>query len=253
MTGGTMNHWVAWKWSLASWEGNVPPGITATKLFELHRAVLAAGEEERVWQVLETESPLAYRAAPGYSYADYLEDLYRRDGKLRALPLCTFAHRTQQGIVRTPARVAYFGIGGEIEEADVENLGLLLRRLRPECPPEVAHAYTYSVAPVGVAGSLPPYQGGYGFLTYGIELLTDIWFPRVRGWMEEEGEEWWTPPESDGLYDNSALAARHTPRLNRFLMKVRELVLANGGSWSLGQAENRCYQKMYDELGIHLP
>jgi hypothetical protein len=33
------------------------------------------------------------------------------------------------------------------------------------------------------------------------------------------------------MMDNSALAARHTPRLNRFIETLRDAVLDLGGTW----------------------
>jgi hypothetical protein len=58
---------------------------------------------------------------------------------------------------------------------------------------------------------------------YEFMLTSDIWFPRVVGWMDSE----------EPYYDNSELAALNTPRLNRFLQRVKELTLSLGGKWEL--------------------
>jgi hypothetical protein len=58
---------------------------------------------------------------------------------------------------------------------------------------------------------------------YEIMLCSDIWFPRVVGWLDSE----------DPYYDNSELAALNTPRLNRFLQKMKDLILSLGGKWQL--------------------
>ena len=36
--------------------------------------------------------------------------------------------------------------------------------------------------------------------------------------------------------DNSALAARHTPRLNRFIETLRDAILELGGTWKLDRS-----------------
>jgi hypothetical protein len=63
---------------------------------------------------------------------------------------------------------------------------------------------------------------------YGIRLYTDLWFPRVVGWMDADAP----------YYDNSELAALNTPRLNRFLQRTKELILSLGGTWELGNSYN---------------
>ena len=38
------------------------------------------------------------------------------------------------------------------------------------------------------------------------------------------------------MMDNSALAARHTPRLNRFIETLRDAILELGGQWKLDRS-----------------
>jgi hypothetical protein len=65
------------------------------------------------------------------------------------------------------------------------------------------------------------YNNGYQDFT--ISLRSDIWFPRVIGWLDSE----------EPFYDNSELAALNTPKLNRFLQRTKELILSLGGEWEL--------------------
>lgn len=57
----------------------------------------------------------------------------------------------------------------------------------------------------------------------------------------------------DRLMDNSALAARHTPRLNRFIQTLREALLELGGTWSFDLEETHyAYLPMIRDDGINL-
>jgi hypothetical protein len=56
-----------------------------------------------------------------------------------------------------------------------------------------------------------------------VELFSDIWFPRVVGWIDDDKP----------FYDNSELAALNTPRLNRFLQRTKKIILEENGMWEL--------------------
>jgi hypothetical protein len=61
-----------------------------------------------------------------------------------------------------------------------------------------------------------------------ITLSSDIWFPRVVGWID--GEE--------PSYDNSEPAALNTPRLNRFLQRTKDFIKSLGGTWEVVNTAN---------------
>jgi hypothetical protein len=62
-----------------------------------------------------------------------------------------------------------------------------------------------------------------GFEMYEVSLCSDVWFPRVVGWLDSE----------EPFYDNSELSSLNTPRFNRFLQRTKELILNLGGKWEL--------------------
>ena len=68
-----------------------------------------------------------------------------------------------------------------------------------------------------------------------IRLETDIWFPRALGMLEEPPDEG-EPPVPE-MYDNTVLAAVHTPRFNRFPVAVREAATEAGGRFLLAEIE----------------
>jgi len=63
--------------------------------------------------------------------------------------------------------------------------------------------------------------------------------------------EWHPARSRDRLMDNSALSARHTPRLNRFIETLRDAVLELGGTWAAPEADPS-YQPMVHPGGILL-
>jgi hypothetical protein len=84
------------------------------------------------------------------------------------------------------------------------------------------------------------YDYNNGCQDFTISLHSDIWFPRVVGWLDSE----------EPFYDNSELAALNTPRLNRFLQRTKELILSLGGEWEL-VGEKPVPVDKYDESDMH--
>lgn len=134
---------------------------------------------------------------------------------------------------RAAARVTVYGNSG-IEEREVSDLGAELLSLRPELD-RVPH-----VAPLEISGPLTK-----DTVDVVIALYTDLWFPTVVGINDLDDDV--------ETYDNSVLAARHTPRLNRFLAAMREAAESRGAGWEHDASSNRNYTSMVDDNGIHLP
>jgi hypothetical protein len=79
-----------------------------------------------------------------------------------------------------------------------------------------------------------------------ISIETDIWFPWVVGWFDEEDDN------GMQLRDNTLLAARHTPRLNRFLVDVRAAAKSLDSVWSHDATFSANYGSMVDDDGIRI-
>lgn len=255
---GSGNFWTARKDARVSWQAEFAPPASAGNLetlLRLTRAILATGERESIYRVLETCAPHTFRAAPGWDYADHLQQRFAETGVLPLFVEGSGVAPTAEGRLRTPGRICYFD-AGNVTEADVDDLGALLGRLHPEKARDgfLAGRFMARVAPVAVSGhplrlGQREFFGGLRPTLLRVDLHSDIWLPWVLGGLEER-----PAPTVRGLWDNRRLAACHTPRFNRFLGNVREAVLAAGGAWSLLELEGsaRQYAFMVTEHGIRL-
>jgi hypothetical protein len=242
------NYWTTGKEHCAEWWVTLPrPQSKAEmeELLHLAQVILAIGEREGVYRVTETRSPNNFQAAPGWTYAEHLEKIFHETGILRFLNLGGGAARTETGILRVAARLCHYNLAGELVEEEVEDLGSLVEQLHPSKDPGRCAT---SVVPVTINGKqikVSDLQTPKKYpLEISISLDTDIWFPYVIGRLEK-GEM------PVGGYDNRELALCHTPRFNRFLANVRQLVLDYGGEWEIAD-DRMSYSSQITETGIIL-
>lgn len=188
-----------------------------------------------VWHI-ELPAALWARWADVVAFADRVLELGQREDVFRVgeVPSPLVRERSLFGESAPAARVAVFGPTA-IEERAVRDLGAELVALRPEL------ANVPRGPALAVAG--PQFLDRTGPVYISISIDTDIWFPRVVG-IHDDGDQDW--------YDNAPLAARHTPRLNRFLAGVRSAAAGLGGTWEVDVGNAR-YEEQATEDGIVLP
>lgn len=129
-----------------------------------------------------------------------------------------FAAGDDLGVHRIPfgsgaeatSRIAFADVGEVVVEDDIADLGQVLAAAPHTAP--VRHRPPLQIAVTDGGGS--------------ISSCSDIWLPWCSARYEDDAE-----PED--LADNRELAARHTPRLNAFLTRVRAAALDLGGTWEL--------------------
>ena len=259
-TKNMINYWITRAdSSFAEWEAIFPPPANMSDIQRCLRCVqgiLEAGEREAVYRVVETRRPLDFRAAPNWKYAQYLEKTLAETGTLPLFDMGLGVAENYDGVLRTPARLCYYDLTGKVTEQEVENVGLLLETLRPD-DADWGSIFMEGVAPVTLLSrsvslrerSKPSQRTGA--VQIKISLRTDIWFPQVLGLLEGDQP---LKPQPPKWYDNRELASCHTPRLNRFLSAVRQLVLELGGEWRLNPPEGMAkhYMVMVREDGIGL-
>jgi hypothetical protein len=252
------NRWISNTAPLLEWDAVFPPPKSLAdveRLLHLTMAVLEVGEREAVYRVSQTEgySPLqAFDSSTRCTYAQHVEKIFFETGDL--LPMSSMS--SDYKISGEFSKICYYDQAGEIVEEEVDSLGEILKRTRQDVE-SMPHRMAVGIAPVKIYGNELGGKAGFWTperyhpffeTTFTVQLFTDIWFPQVIGFAESDyGKE----REEEG-YDNRELALCHTPRFNRFLLSVRQLVLDYGGTWSIGDDVGVGYGHAITENGIIL-
>jgi hypothetical protein len=212
------------------WQGKILRNKNEEKLEETTRKIYALAYEEELYRIVNKgEQGDDVKTLFGLTKFDF-HSVKRKDGSdgfINEEGLDWFNNCEQQ------CKVSYYNLDGQITTKWVENFFIFHANLRPEKYTKLDRnnrMYTRFL-PIQVEES---YDDGYE--TYIVHLCSDIWFPRVVGWLDSEGQS----------YDNSELAALNIPRLNRFLQRTKELILSLGGKWELGARETVTVDE-YDE------
>lgn len=249
-----MNRWATKDDPIACWSADLTDAMNdPERLWLWLRATLELGDKLEVYSV--QEAPLAgFLLERDGPFVNFLEKRFR---ETRELDLFAFAQSGMRRIgssrFRTLARVASFDSDGSLVEKREDDLGALLRRLRPEdlgadlgsmkhCEPVCINGTKIRFDSSG-GSSLTPHAGQ---MRIEFILYSDIWFPWIPGMIEESYQY-------GKLFDNRELAQRHTPRLNEFLSLVREHTLQLGGQWERdAQYDLPELPGMLNESGIRL-
>jgi hypothetical protein len=238
------NYWATYRQSITLWGGALPPPATlgVQRVFEFARHVLDAAEREQVMRVVLLPTRSATRKERAPTWFEHIHTRFEQRGHLKLFPHGADAWLGDS--LRQPARLAYYQ-GEQIVEEDIEDVGTLEKAVvsaRGGDPHSIR-----STLPIVLGGGSPDEEGEAPgrpptreFPIY-LALYTDIWFPRVTGL--DVGDHVGRDPKArhpargrDGLMDNSELAARHTPRLNRFIATLRDAILELGGTWKLDRS-----------------
>ncbi len=153
----------------------------------------------------------------------------------------TEGHASSFDDLHPGGRVAFFDSAGRVREEFVSDLGQLLESLEGRTGLD---RHYVPQPPVAVMSTVPE--------EIWISLYSDTWFPALLGLTERDFAD---RIDTHELIDNRALSARHTPRLNRFIEKAREVALSVGAQWELDSEPDPIYQvyfEMCSDRGIRL-
>jgi hypothetical protein len=285
------NHWIVHEdRSFGYWYAKFPPGemLNLWEQWAFAKELLRAGQEEGVYRIISAraEKPLEpnepgtygrYEEASGQSYDECVEQTLRKYERLR------FFHDI--GGCRASARLCYYDLQGNLVEAEIVRPGKLLEEIRIDLELEPSGNYTsWNYKPIELDGlgarirerkEFPnrtdeEYEElKFGTMALRISIHTDIWFPKVWGYLEDvernlTDENGWTIHENGfpirkprwqptgEHFDNRELAQCHTPRFNNFIQRVKQLTLNYGGTWSIDRSGVSAYEWEWNEDGIVL-
>jgi len=219
------NRWTIERETVLRWRAMLPRD-RVEDLTLWQRFALRYGEELAVYRVVAASDIDFDRAAHGP-----LDDFLDAHPDLDAGTLLLKRQHT------ATARLAFVNAAGSVVEEDVTDLGAVLAAAPFEAP--VRHRPPLRVrALLGAADATR--------VPVSISTCSDIWLP----WSSARYEE---GAESEDFADNTALAHRHTPRLNTFLTRLRGLTLQLGGTWELDRdVTNRDLFFEVDDHGVLL-
>jgi hypothetical protein len=246
------NLWIQTEAAFATWIANLDAlRDDPDRLLQVVQAVLESGAKHQLFEVVEAPT-IGFHIDRGSSLIDALRALYR---ERHAVDRFGFAGAAMApgapGSSRARAVVAWFDENDQQVEGSVEDLGALLERLEP-VEDSIPRGFMKRFPPVRVTGRRLLYAGEGQNLSPGISatvriaIHSDIWFPWVFGSAH---------PLCDHtrMFDNRALAMRHTPRLNAFLQDVACSARALGGTWQVGGEDTGIAARQWlDEDGIRL-
>lgn len=285
------NHWVVSdEYHCAEWILEFPKGamLDPWEQWLFWKQVFQIGKEEEVYRIIEARDPAFRDEYVWISEEDYI---FRVEQMLkeRKEP-CLLMDIEYWNVI---GRLCHYDLEGNIIEAEIgRDLAELLHQLRPNVDFDhyLNEDYRGTTGPPSLRlwghealmrkredwSSYTDeefYEQGHQFRTakLHIGLPSDIWFPYVWGRIEDidrfqrdengnpcrdkQFNEMYQPRWDDvsQWYDNRELALQHTPRLNRFLQRVKQLGLDQGGTWQVERAGSiKSSERIWNEEGIIL-
>jgi hypothetical protein len=276
------NHWIVHEdRRFGYWYAEFPEGqmLNLWEQWAFVKEVLRAGREEGIYRIIRAKS--GYSETPHQSYNDWVEEILRNQGKLVAFG--------DLGHSLAPTRLCHYDLQGNIVETEIPIEGYwfidLLCDLRPDIDHEENSRYlSPNYPPIDLEGRGARIRERKEFsnctdeeyeerkfdtMSLRISINTDIWFPRVWGYLEDvernltDENGWalyekgfpirkprWQP--SGEHFDNRELAQCHTPRFNNFIQRVKQLTLNYGGTWSIDRSGVSADEWEWNEDGIVL-
>lgn len=244
------NYWTTYKRPFAGWQAVIPATAEpedTERLLQFCKQVLIAGEQEKVYRLVRESQDTNDSPNLIDLYIEYLRQKNTDPRDFGFGYIHEFAAFCGFGVKQTTL-VCHYDLENQLASSEISNIVDLLARVRPDIYADLRGQLYRPVLIWGYKIVLKAYS------TFFIELESDIWFPKVQGNWQDIDEDF----AQYDWYFNTELAACHTPRLNTFLTKVRQVALEMGGSWGLSSLHdgrynmNPLYIQVVNENGINL-
>lgn len=245
------NYWVTEKhdFAFASWSIILPCPQNqnrVTDLLNLYKCISKLGEELDIFMVAEKNCFLLRK---NYNYANYIERIFLNSGRLESFG------EVSNTIFDVYSKIAYYNKNNILKEEFIKDMGSLMVETRDIDIENTPSRFVRKTSPIDIMGGCiadaSDCSNGDDIHIF-IGLYSDIWFPWLLGALEKENDSIAVNhPVLGKAYDNRELAYHHTPRLNKFLFEVFELVSNYGGEWEKGD-DTSFYSQMFNETGIYL-
>ena len=251
------NHWVAMEYvHYATWSivfENL--GLSVSNLMNFVSKMTSASQR---YQIAEPKALTGhffkkipnYIERPEYSYMDYIQEIVQQFGVFHFYKATSATFKSNS----VASKISYYDQEGNVQTQSTDNAGQILRQVYGETlTEEQAKEYAADVPPVNMrCGFLDVEQDRIknDFFVLHISLHSDIWFPKIYGFRDEEGSTYRIHRELP--LDNSELANLHTSRLNQFLADVRQEALDIGAIWELDPDSAPVMEDQVTEMGIIL-
>lgn len=231
---------------MAEWQVSLNPTddleTTVNNAWTFLEYLLLQAKTERVFEIV---ADFYDNDQQKLDYVSYCKMKYYTESKLNLLPSWL------RGKDKFPFRqeVCCYNLQGEVEAFTTQNLGGLLESLRPDIQndnlkfdymPPIIGLNIYQVRTLLNSSSIQKKP-----IDINIQIPSNIWFPKV---IDQLGDKYDYDADDYVWVDNRELAACNTPRLNRFLMHVREKALEMKGGWELIEVHTYFHPEAYEEM-----
>ncbi|MCU0499904.1 MAG: hypothetical protein MUF87_21345 [Anaerolineae bacterium] len=238
------NEWIVnGRRTLAEWQVTLNPmedlETTVNSYWAFWEYLLLQAKTERIFGIVADFYDADHQPL---DYLSYCKMKYHTENKLNLFSIVlrsTHEFPFQQ-------EVCCYNLDGEVERFTTRNLGGLLESLRPDIQSKDTKL-DFMPCIIGLRIDQPRPLVGLSSIEkepirIGIELTSSIWFPKVLDKLNEKlvKEYSWM--------DNGELADCNTPRLNRFLLNVREKALEMKSGWELVEPKPYFRTEKYKEM-----
>ena len=252
------NEWYVSSYEYVSWYISIsyPKNMNdITKILKLYRDIEKLCYQYRVYMIDEISG--VFKATKNFYYTDWIEQQIDKRRVLQSLGVGSYVgynHNVEDCPQQTIlTEVCFYDENSEIKKEIISNIKNLLQQSYTndgledwEIDRQIfdKNNHTLDVSPIYISGDSLYIEDvckddkTREMMYMVIKSETNIWFP-------------WILDNLGNLYDNRELAYCHTPRLNHFLLNVKDLISNFGGTFEI-DCDSPLYSQQVSDAGILL-